>query len=88
MQRCSSASSKSSSGSVRKANNSGEVSAGGDECNEGLLTPASRGGNCAICLSPLKKSGGNDDREVYTVKLCRVRQIGDTAVVGSSLDYR
>lgn len=36
---------------------------------DGFQTPAPKGVSCAICLSPLVKSGG---KEVYTVQLCRV----------------
>lgn len=38
----------------------------------GAKTPAMKGGSCAICLSPLVK------RDVYTIQLCRVRQLFET----------
>lgn len=71
---CTSSSSK-SSGSVSRVTSAGKTVVGGDDSNDGLHTPALRGGSCAICLSPLKKKSGGNDREVYTVQLCRVSEL-------------
>eukprot|EP00752_Nemacystus_decipiens_P001541 g1509.t1 len=68
LERRSSTSSNKSSGSATRVTSIGKIGVGGDDSNEGLVTPALRGGSCAICLSPLRKSGR---REVYTVQLCR-----------------
>ncbi|CAM9568537.1 unnamed protein product, partial [Ectocarpus sp. 6 AP-2014] len=67
--RCSS-SSKGSKGSVRKMANDERSSVGDSEGRVELMTPACRGGSCAICLSPLKKPSGAK-KEVYTVRLCQ-----------------
>lgn len=50
-----------------------ENSAGGVEA-EGLKTPvARRGGDCAICLSPLKQAEGHRQQsELYTIQGCGV----------------
>eukprot|EP00903_Cladosiphon_okamuranus_P013581 g12650.t1 len=72
LQRRSSTSSSQSSGSVSRVTSNGKMGVGGDDGNEGLLTPTLGGGSCSICLSPLKKkSGSNDSKEVYTIHQCR-----------------
>ncbi|CAM9540670.1 unnamed protein product [Pylaiella littoralis] len=75
--RCSSSTSKSSC-SPRKAASGGKMSVAGDGIDSSggpPRTPAAyKGGSCAICLSPLRKSsspGFQKGEQVYTVQLCR-----------------
>lgn len=84
MQRLSCASTSSKSGSVSRVTSSGKMGVGDGDGREGLHTPAFRGGSCAICLSPLKKKSGGNDREVYTVQLCRVSEVDDRCWLVSS----
>lgn len=84
MQRLSCASTSSKSGSVSRVTSSGKMGVGDGDGSEGLHTPAFRGGSCAICLSPLKKKSGGNDREVYTVQLCRVSEVDDRCWLVSS----